>query len=154
MIADLAKLEFVHRMVVNFLGSEHEGAARKVLERYGGLKFLEEMSVMATLKDGEAKNMLANLCFVWWKVTGDTSAKNIAEKIWADVHHGGENSIHAAHMLGYMALTDTVATATELRERIAQLRIARSQTKADVARTSRMAKLAQQLGEKFFRRCK
>lgn len=154
MIADLAKLEFVQNMVTNLISDGREKAAMTVMERYGGLKFLEEMSVTATLKDGEAKNMLANLLFIWWRITGDISAQKMALKIWSDIHgHGGEVGIHAAHMLGYITLTDTSATTAEIRERIAQLRVARSQTTADVERTNRMADLAQKLGKKFFRRC-
>ena len=151
MAANQASLMFVHRLVTNFYGNGQHDSARKVLEEYGGKDFLEE--VESQVEDEVAKNMLANLSFIWWRVSGDVSARERALTIWTTMANcGGELGLHATHMLGYIALANAATPKAEIRERIAQLRVVRQQT-TDVKRADRMADLAQKLGEQFWR-CK
>ncbi|GEM_PF-4527615 len=153
MTANQAGLMFVHRLVTNFYGNGQHDSARKVLEEYGGAKYLEEVEENQA-KEDVTKNILANLSFVWWRVSGDTIARERALTIWtAMVGSGGELGLHATHMLGYIALANAATPKAEIRERIAQLRVVRQQPTTDVERADRMADLAQKLGEQFWR-CK
>ena len=152
MAANQARLMFVHRLVTNFYGNGQHDSARSVLAENGGKDYLEEVEKQTD--DEVAKNMLANLSFVWWRVSGDTGARDRALAIWtALTDSGGELGLHAAHMLGYIALANVATPRPELRERIAQLRVVRQQATTDVERADRMASLAQKLGEQFWR-CK
>lgn len=152
MTANHARLIFVHHLVTNFYDNGQHDSARNVLEKYGGRDFLEEVDNQ--VEDEVTKNMLANLSFVWWRVSGDTDARDRALTIWtAMTSQGGELGLHAANMLGYIALANAATPKTEIRERIVQLHIIRQQPHTDVERADRMADLAQKLGEQFWR-CK
>lgn len=152
MAANHARLMLVHRLVTNFYGNGQHDSARNVLEEYGGAEYLEEVEEQAT--DEVAKNMLANLSFIWWRVSGDIVARDRALTIWTSMlDSGGELELQATNMLGYIALANAATSKGKIRELIAQLRVVRQQTTTDVKNADRMADLAQKLGEQFWR-CK
>lgn len=155
MTVSYAQLTFVHRLVTNFYGKgfQHHHSARRVLEQIGGTDYLQEVSSSLPPQDRAAKNMLANISFIWWRLTADTKARDRASNVWTDLCDDNELGIHAISMLSHIALMDNESSASQIRERIVQLRTARQQT-TDVERANRLAVLARKLGELYFRRCK
>lgn len=152
MAVNYARLAFAHRMVANFYAHGFLPQARKVLENFGGMAYLQGVkNQLENDRDSEAENQLANLLFVWWQVTGDESARDQAEAIWSTMHEG-EFGVHAAGMLARLARMDQSTPPAVLLARIAQLHRAQQET-VDVDRANRLAELAEQLDQQFFRRC-
>ncbi len=152
MAVNYARLKFAHRLVTNFYSSGLNHTARTFLERLGGEHYLKELEETLQDEDIEAKNQLANLSFVWWRVTGNIEAHDRALAIWSILSGSDELGIHAISMIAYITLMDQTTPATQIRERIVQLRIARKQN-TDVEHANRLAVLASKLGELFFKRC-
>lgn len=150
MAANHARLEFLHRMVRNLYFQGDHKTARKALERNGGFNYLSESTSL--VQDDMAKNQLADLLFIWWTTTGNTTARNLAQNIWTNLLSKGIAEIHAAQMLGYITLQNPAASDEELRLRISQLCAACEQT-TDAQRVKRMTTLAQQLGNIILWRC-
>jgi arginine decarboxylase-like protein len=147
-----ARLAFVHRLVTNFYEAGLHDTARKFLERHNGRQYLEEVEEqLRNENDSAAENQLANLWFVWWRITSDVSARNKAESIWFTMHEG-EFGVHAAHMLAYLALMDQSTSPDIVQARIARLNRAKTQT-SDVERINRLAELVRRLEQQFDRRC-
>jgi hypothetical protein len=152
MAANYARLPFVHRMVSNLYGEQHNhNAARKVLERFGGTSFLKEIGDTIPEHDTDARNELADLLYVWWITAGDTRARDRAQEIWTSLLEGDKKT-HAAIMLGFIALQKWSASDRELHIRISQLRAASTQT-TDVESANLLKALTQQLTNIALRRC-
>ena len=92
---------------------------------------------------------MANLLFVWWRFTGDETARDRAASIWSTMHDG-EFGVHATHMLAYLALMDQSTPPATLLARINRLQRAQEQT-FDVERADRLAELVRRLDQKFWR---
>lgn len=151
MVASYARLPLVHRMVSKLYSEHNHPAARKVLERYGGTTFLQEIGDAIPEYDIDAKNQLADMLYVWWATAGDTCARDRAQDIWTSLLEG-EKKNHATLMLGFITLQKSSAQDRELRVRISQLRAACIQN-TDVESVSLMKALAQQLSNIVLRRC-
>jgi len=148
MAVNYAHLAFVHRLVTNCYSCGHHSGARKVLEELGGTNYLQEAISTTPDNDELYKGYLANLSFVWWRLTGETQARDWAKVIWEQAAKG-EHWVHPTHMLAYLALMDDATPQSEVRALIERLRLVRQHTR-DVERATRLAELAERLAQKLW----
>lgn len=146
-------MAFVYRQVTSHYGRGNHTSAWTILDQQGGADYLEEATKALTPQDSVTSFMVAMLSFVWWKTTDDQNARIRATDLWSAIDCEGELRIHAIHMLGCIVLEDKDSTRAEIRLRISQLTVARQQN-SDAEYAKRLAAMALQLGELYFRRCK